>query len=601
MTRQEARQEINSRPELVLNLLTKSKGANMYNCIFCESGTGKNGTGALSFKPGDNYFKCFSCNTSGDTLEILKKLRNCTESEIFRAEGLYINEYAQKSQQGASAAQSSITAPTAQTSYNKAAESEKQPQADYTSYYKECQARITEPEAAAYLKLRGISPRTAAAYGVGYDSAADPIGKGYKAKRLIIPVTSSYYIARAIDPATPKEYKAPNPKGSKIDIFNKAAINSEKLIFVTEGIFDALAVIEAGAAAIALNGATQTGTLIKWLESNKTSSTFILCLDNDEAGKQATETLINGLQELNISYNIANICGGCKDPNEALTTNREKFIADISAAKTQALKPDNAASYIDNLMYKDIEEFKKAKDIKTGFTEFDTKTKGLYAGLYIIGAISSLGKTTFCHQIADQLANSGQDVLFFSLEQSRLELVSKSLARKTAKADMLNAVNSLSIRRGYLTNNVLKAAAEYKQEIGDRLSIIEGNFNCNISFISDYIRRYIERTNRKPIVFIDYLQILQPGKDEKGRTQSTKENMDITVTELKRLSRAQGLTIFAISSINRSNYLAPIDFESFKESGGIEYTADVVIGLQLQCLNEEIFDKKDKVKQKGIE
>ena len=45
--------------------------------------------------------------------------------------------------------------------------------------------------------------------------------------------------------------------------------------------------------------------------------------------------------------------------------------------------------------------------------------------------------------------------------------------------------------------------------------------------------------------------------------------------------------------MNRANYLTPIDLESIKESGGIEYTADVVLGLQLQCLNEDGFTNYD--------
>jgi replicative DNA helicase len=218
-----------------------------------------------------------------------------------------------------------------------------------------------------------------------------------------------------------------------------------------------------------------------------------------------------------------------------------------------------------------------------------------------VGAISSLGKTTFCTQLADQLAEAGEDVLFFSLEQSRLELVSKSLARRTAQKNIETAVDSLSIRRGYLPKQVLTEAAEYKQAIQDRLSIIEGNFQCNISFIGEYIRRYIRENGKKPVVFVDYLQILQPEKDERGRTQTTKETVDNTVTELKRISRENGLTVFVISSLNRSNYLSPVDFESFKESGGIEYTADVVWGLQLQSMNDKLFETDKKTeKRKAI-
>lgn len=177
-------------------------------------------------------------------------------------------------------------------------------------------------------------------------------------------------------------------------------------------------------------------------------------------------------------------------------------------------------------------------------------------------------------------------------------MVSKSLARITAQTDMEQAVSSLSIRRGYLPAQVLAAAQEYKRQVSDRLSIIEGNFACNISFIGDYIRQYIRRTGTRPVVFIDYLQILQPETNAAGRTQTTKETVDTTVTELKRISREHGLTVFIISSVNRANYLTPIDFESLKESGGIEYTCDVVWGLQLQCLNDPVFDKANNIKER---
>ena len=44
--------------------------------------------------------------------------------------------------------------------------------------------------------------------------------------------------------------------------------------------------------------------------------------------------------------------------------------------------------------------------------------------------------------------------------------------------------------------------------------------------------------------------------------------------------------------------MTPIDFSSFKESGGIEYTCDVMWGLQLNIMNDELFDKEAKLKAK---
>ena len=68
-------------------------------------------------------------------------------------------------------------------------------------------------------------------------------------------------------------------------------------------------------------------------------------------------------------------------------------------------------------------------------------------------------------------------------QQSRLEMVSKSLARETAKADISKAVTSIAIRSGRgLTDFVIDQSEKYCEAVGDRISIIEGNFNCNVSF-----------------------------------------------------------------------------------------------------------------------
>jgi replicative DNA helicase len=426
--------------------------------------------------------------------------------------------------------------------------------------------------------------------------------KPHPAPRIIIPTCDGHYIGRSIDPNTPKAFAKMNPSRDKgaasPAIFNGNVLYAQGVqeVFVTEGAFDALSIIEVGAAAIALNSTSNAEALVKRLEQRRTAATLILCLDNDDAGKKAADTLKQGLQRLNIGHITSDICNGCKDPNEALTTDRGAFIEAIERAQHMtAPRPDNTSYFIDHLMGGEIEQFREVK--KTGFTNLDEKAGGLYSGLYTVAAISSLGKTTFCAQIADQLAAAGNDVVFFSLEQSRLELVSKSIARRTAQNDLDTAVTSLSIRRGYLPRQVLQAAEQYKQEVQERISIIEGNFTCNISFIGDYIKSYIKRNNTRPVVFIDYLQILQPEQNG-NRQQTTKEMVDTTITTLKRLSREMGLTIFVVCSVNRANYLTPIDFESLKESGGIEYTSDVIWGLQLQCLNDPIFDKQSNIKER---
>ena len=610
MDREQTRETIRrSWRQLITGMTSEARraanGATSYICPLCGHGTHGDGLTNNPKSADGNSLKCFGCGWSGDIIDLFQKTTGADYNTALNAlageMGLTVDQYKPESRQTAQRSpQSDFTRAGKETApqEQKPVETPPEPKQDYTEYYKQCRERLTDPAATSYLQGRGISIETAAAYWIGYDPAADPAQSGHPTPRIILPANGAFYIGRSIDPKTPKQFRKMNCKGGKAAIFNLYALYAQDVqeVFVTEGTFDALSVLEVGSTAIGLNSTSNAEALLKQLEKRRTQATLILCMDNDQGGKTATETLRAGLKRLNISYITADIVGSAKDPNEALTANRAAFIEAIEHAKHQtAAKPDNTAYYIDQLMTGEIEKFKS--EINTGFSNLDAKAGGLYGGLYVIAAISSLGKTTFAAQMADQIAKAGTDVLFFSLEQSRLELVSKSIARITAQNNPKEAVTSLSIRKGYLPPQVLKAAKQYQDAVKDRVSVIEGNFACNISFIGDYIRQYIRKTGTRPVVYIDYLQILQPA-DDTDKRQSMKETVDNTVTELKRISRELDLTVFVVSSVNRSNYLTPIDFESLKESGGIEYTADVVWGLQLQCLNDPIFDKANNIKER---
>lgn len=628
MNREQARQEIRSRISCE-QYLEKSK-SNLYCCPKCGSGTGPNATGAVKYYPNTNTWYCHACKSGGDVIDIyqLETGADYNEALSLMAQelGITIERYrptaaeeftpANEAAGGPQSAETETTGPEVSAENKQAqnaVETRTEATADYSEYYKDCRNRLKDPEAAAYLQGRGISLETARAYWLGYDPAADPANdpgrmsatpKPHPAPRIIIPTSRAHYVGRSIDPDTPKAFQKLNAKGSTPSIFNNGALYAQDVqeIFIVEGAFDALSILEAGYISIALNSAGNFNILLKQLEKRRTTATLILCPDNDsdpataDRIKKHFSELAAGLQRLNISHITADINGPEKDANDYLVADKEGFIKALEKAQRQtAAKPDNTTYYIDRLMTGEIELFKN--DIKTGFSNLDAQAGGLYPGLYVLAAISSLGKTSFALQLADQLAEAGNDVLFFSLEQSRLELVSKSIARRTVTKDTAgnlqfdNAVTSLGIRKGYLPPQVLAAAEEYKQAAGDRISVIEGNFNCDISFIGDYIRQYIRRNDARPVVFVDYLQILQPAEGQ--RRQSTKEVIDANITALKRLSRELNITVIAISSVNRANYLQPIDFESLKESGSIEFSADVVWGLQLQCLNDPDFEKED--------
>ena len=60
--------------------------------------------------------------------------------------------------------------------------------------------------------------------------------------------------------------------------------------------------------------------------------------------------------------------------------------------------------------------------------------------------------------------------------------------------------------------------------------------------------------------------------------------------ELKRISRDFDTPVICISSFNRANYRERVSMEALKESGAVEYTSDVIIGLQLEGAGVKGFD-----------
>ena len=256
------------------------------------------------------------------------------------------------------------------------------------------------------------------------------------------------------------------------------------------------------------------------------------------------------------------------------------------------------AEYLDDFL-SELDKSREGQAIPTGFAGLDELLDGgLYPGLYFLGAISSLGKTTLALQIADNIAKGGHGVMIFSLEMSRSELMAKTLSRESLIRDIAthktttNALTTRGVLRasfhGYEKRERLigEAIASYR-EWGRNLTVVEGVGDIGIKkgkpSIKATLEAYMsEHGGKLPVVVIDYLQIIAPA-DVKA---TDKQNIDRNVTWLKRLSRHYQIPIIGISSFNRENYSAPVNMAAFKESGAIEYSSDVLIGLQIAGIDK---------------
>ena len=243
--------------------------------------------------------------------------------------------------------------------------------------------------------------------------------------------------------------------------------------------------------------------------------------------------------------------------------------------------------------------------IKTGFPRLDNALDGgLYEGLHVIGAISSLGKTTFCLNIAEQIANKGTDVFIIALEMSKYQLMSRSISRLTfqtykaypdkIKVEWCKTSRGISDGNRYKTYNeqekalIKKAKEYYAEKIGKNIYIHEAIGNLTVDAIRDLIERHIEYTGNIPVVIVDYLQLVKNADPRINANDKTRT--DYNLTELKQLSRDYKLPVLLISSFNRAGYNTPVKFECFKESGGIDFGCDVIMGLQLAGVGNTDFD-----------
>ena len=214
---------------------------------------------------------------------------------------------------------------------------------------------------------------------------------------------------------------------------------------------------------------------------------------------------------------------------------------------------------------------------------------GLRPGLAVLGAFSSLGKTSLCVQVADHIAASGRAVLFVSIEQTPRELVAKSLARiarrltgrsSFASSDLYDSQTRASwATDGKQYADLAIASDKYERTIAPYLLYCGGSGQPSVAEIRAAAANICEHMGagaESPVVIIDYLQLLAPYSER----DSDKQTTDKHVTNLRQLSNDLNTPVVAISSISRAAYNGPVRMESFKESGSIEFGADLALGLQ---------------------
>lgn len=609
-------------------------------CPCCKSGTGPNHSPAFKISQDGKQWKCFSCGEGGDIFDLAGILNNTDDKaeqlqivaqwagvtlDSFTSTGGSFRERrtnwasipaADGTAQDGNAGQEETRA--AEPDYSEGRAKHRQYIADCAARYRDAYEGRTPTDEAftkvhAYLQARGFTPQEVISLGIGYDPKP---AHGWQRKdettwingpRIVIPWRGCdyYHVDRATDEHA-KELKYDKPKADEVGpqpLYNPEAANND-VFFLVEGVLDALAIeLATGLPVIAVASnnlshanAEEIAALLKGRDCLP-----VVMLDADGPGKDGAQRLVKRLDEGGIWHMSADDVPGAKDAAElfaedraalasfvkgqyetALDT-REKLVEERRDSVRGAFNLEDAAKVASEIF--NCEGWQEP--ISTGFNKLDSALNGgLRTGLTMLGAVSSAGKTTLLIQVADYIAAHGWPVLFVSIEQSARELVSKSLSRLMAQRGYRGVTLYEMGNRLYrpykapgkedaLTN----AYAEYYCSIAPNLCILSADRDAPdvyaIKGAAEFMRGEDEQ-NRPPVVILDYLQLIKPP----DKRMTDKQAIDTTVSTLRRIAKELKTPVVAISSLNRASYNGAIDLDSFKESGSIEYSADVLLGLQ---------------------
>jgi len=602
---QETRSEWrNIMPQITEPAKQKVNGETSWICPLCGHGTHGDGLTRNPQSNDGNGLKCFGCDFSGDIIDLYMRTsgKDFAEAvtELAGIAGITIEDSntpglnRSQSRFNQNIAPGSIKPHPGQETQEKAVQA-----ADFTEYYKACTDCLLGPDGdpgREYLKGRQVLD--AALYnGAGYDK---------NTKRIIIPCSNSFYIARSIDPEEKIRYL--NPKGIPAAIFNEKALHTQEVqeVFITEGAIDALSIIQAGGQAIGLNSTSNARALIEKLEKTGTDATIILALDNDRQGQKATQEVQEALQRLQIPFITADICNGLKDPNSAIQEDYTAFYDAVQTAITDARAYKNkqqqeqerrtGPGMIDAFL--EAVKTRKYEPVPTGITDIDRAIGGgfIRQQLVILGAAPGTGKTALAQWIFEGMAKAGRTILFLNLEMSREQILARSLSR-IAKQNG-EKIRVTDILQGYKWEwdqeaTILNAAEQYKQEIAPHMIYNPEEVTADLDSILAYMDREAKQAEaagrEAPLVCIDYLQIIR-GREREDDTAVIKR----AVSSLKKYAIDHNTVVFLIQAHNRAaNQSGSVTMESGRDTSAIEYSADLQLGLAYtRCLDRPGYDKK---------
>lgn len=218
--------------------------------------------------------------------------------------------------------------------------------------------------------------------------------------------------------------------------------------------------------------------------------------------------------------------------------------------------------------YERLQRGEEKPGISTGFDRVDDKLSGgLRAGLYILAARPSVGKSSLAQQIALHIAANTGPALFLSQEMSRSRVANRAISR-------IGKIRMSALLNGQLSE------AEWSQlaEASDTLRGLPFHVDDEPALRIGQIRAKARAIKGIKLLVVDYLQLC--GSDLRGENRNNQ--IEEISRGLKALSTELDVPVLALSQLNREverRASKRPSMADLRDSGAIEQDADVVLFL----------------------
>lgn len=467
-------EEINNLNEQEIAVFLTAAKRSGYVCPKCKNGTGDSGTGITSYEFGGKLrWKCYKCGENFSNVDLLAAEWGI---DAGKAEGSAEMEVRYR-------ANSTFSPSTRDFTSNDKVAPSKVEERDYSEFYKQAQKRLESVSG----EIRGLPIEYLSKVKAGIATAADlkAVGENVppKGRYLILPYNKSHFFMRSLDNDS---VKRGNTGGKAGELYNPLNALESSTVFVTEGQIDSLSVMYAlNVPAIAVGGASNLPNLPRRLSEMNLpkKKRLIILADNDSAGRKGAEKAVSESEAAGLLSTYFTFSNGIEkvDANSILQSEngREKLrlklleIADVAEKKFAEMERigmlqeildiggTGLADYFSKDFDNEVEEMRKFANRSTGFKNIDN-SQILFPGLYFVGGVPSIGKTTFMWQMLEQMSREGEVCIYCSYEMSRIELFTKSVSHRLYERDKNKSLSAAQIRRGSYNDESRAVVQELK-------------------------------------------------------------------------------------------------------------------------------------------